>query len=260
MDQEVNQFVQKLALSRVQQYQKEGSGIFTKVYNDKGKQVDVADQFKYLLSYYQVLPQDLPELNTYILGYPNAKPANVENSFYWEKMNFGLKPTLRSVHVLTMHGDKPNQPLYVIAEKQLYSSHYFETALDLTFLFRGSDDPKQPGFYLVKTMGCEQAFLSGFKGAMTRRIAVSHAVSDMEKAWLPLRKSSSIRNSRAVVACGQTAASIPPPALFPMQVDHLEHPPQPEIPIVMPAIAVAGSNGQRTEQSIEYQCRCSIVR
>jgi hypothetical protein len=34
----------------------------------------------------------------------------------------------------------------------------------------------------VKTMGCEQAFLTGFKGGMTRRIAVSHAVSDMEKA------------------------------------------------------------------------------
>jgi len=34
----------------------------------------------------------------------------------------------------------------VIAEKQLYSSHYFETALDLTFVLRGSDDPAQSGF------------------------------------------------------------------------------------------------------------------
>ena len=38
-----------------------------------------------------------------------------------------MKPTLRIVHVLTMHGDKPDQAPYVIAEEQLYSSHYFET-------------------------------------------------------------------------------------------------------------------------------------
>jgi hypothetical protein len=129
VDEEVNQFVQKLALSRVQQYQKEGNSIFGKVYNEKGKQVNVSDQFKYILSYYQALPRGLPELYKYILDYPNAKPANVENSFYWEKMNFGLKPTLRIVHVLTMQGNKPDQPLYVIAEKQLYASHYFETGL-----------------------------------------------------------------------------------------------------------------------------------
>jgi hypothetical protein len=49
-------------------------------------------------------------------------------------------------------------------------------------LLRGSDDREQHGFYLVRTMGCEQAFLTGFKGALTRRIAVRSAVSDLEKS------------------------------------------------------------------------------
>jgi hypothetical protein len=44
----------------------------------------------------------------------------------------------------------PNdQVAYAIAEKQLYSSHYFETALDLSFYVRRSDDPAKPGFYLI---------------------------------------------------------------------------------------------------------------
>lgn len=82
-----------------------------------------------------------------------------------------------------MHGDKPGQPPYVIAEKQLYCSHYFETALEVTYLLRGSDDPKQTGFYLVRTMGSEQAaLLSGFKGGIIRRMEVKEVVSDMEKS------------------------------------------------------------------------------
>ena len=78
VDEEVNHLVQKLALSRLLEYQKEGNRILGAVYNDKGKQVDVADQFKYMLSYYQVLPRDLPDFEKYLLDYPNAKPANVE--------------------------------------------------------------------------------------------------------------------------------------------------------------------------------------
>ena len=141
-----------------------------------------------MLSYYQVLPRDLPDFEKYLLDYPNAKPANVENSFHWEKLKFGMKPTLRIVHVVTMHGDKPSQPPYVIAEKQLYSSHYFEAALDLTFVLRGSDDPTQSGFYLVKAMGSEQAVLvGGFKGSVVRRIALSRSVSDLQKSLASMK-------------------------------------------------------------------------
>lgn len=56
------------------------------------------------------------------------------------------RPTLRIVHVVTMRG-KPTEGLaYDVAKKQLYSSHYFETALDLSFCVRSSDDLANPGF------------------------------------------------------------------------------------------------------------------
>jgi hypothetical protein len=86
------------------------------------------------------------------------------------------------IQVLTMRGDKPGEARYVIADKQLYSSHYFETSLDLTFLIRG-DDPKQSGFFLVKTMACEQALLTGgLKASIERKIAVSRSVSNLQKS------------------------------------------------------------------------------
>ena len=82
VDEEVNQLVRKLALSPLLQYQKEGDRIFGAVYNDNGQQVNVSEQFKYILSYHQVLPRDLPRFYRYILDYPDAKLANMENTFY----------------------------------------------------------------------------------------------------------------------------------------------------------------------------------
>jgi hypothetical protein len=181
VDDQVNQYLQKTALSRMQLYQQQGDKLLGEVYDDKKQQVNVADQFKYILSYSKALPQIVPEFYNYIVDYPQPKSANIDSMFYWENVKFGLKPTLRIVQVMTMKGTSPQQPAYVIAEKQLYASHYFETALDLTYCIRGTDDPKQPGFFLVKVMGSEQAGLTGFKGSIVRRVAVSHSVTDMQK-------------------------------------------------------------------------------
>jgi hypothetical protein len=129
----------------------------------------------------------LPDFYHYLLAYPNSKPPNVEDTFYWARVKFGLKPTLRVVQMLTLRGNPSDQVAYVIAEKQLYSSHYFETALDLSFCIRGDDDPRQPGFYLIKAMGSEQAGLTGVKGSIVRKAAVGRSVSNLQEALTAIR-------------------------------------------------------------------------
>jgi len=97
-------------------------------------------------------------------------------------VKFGLKPTLRIVQMLTLRG-KPSDPVaYATAEKQLYSSHYFETALDLSFCVPGIDDPKQHCFYLIMAMGSEQQGLTGFKGSIVRKAAVGRSISNLQNA------------------------------------------------------------------------------
>ena len=181
----VNQFLDEKTLQRLLAYQKEGDQSLG-VYNDKKNATQVADQFKYILSYSQVLPKALPDFYNYLLSYPNSKPANVQDMFYWDKVKFGLKPTLRVVQVVTMQSNNPHEPAYTIAEKQLYSSHYFETALDLTYCLRG-DDPKQPGFYLIMVMGSEQAGLTGFKGSIVRKAAVGRTASSLQKSLASIK-------------------------------------------------------------------------
>jgi hypothetical protein len=186
-DDQVDQFIQKLALQRVVAYEKDGDLILGAVYNDKHEPTKVADQFKYMLSHSSALAKGLPDFYNYLLTYPNGKPSNVENAFYWDNVKFGLKPTLRIVHVVTLHGNTPEEPAYVIAEKQLYSSHYFETALDLTFCIRGGDDPKQSGFYLIKVEASEQAGLTGMKGSIVRKVAVGKSVSSLQSSLTAIK-------------------------------------------------------------------------
>ncbi len=187
-DEQVNQFLQKMALQRLLTYQKEGNRILGAVYNDKHEPTNVADQFKYMLSHSSALAKGLPDFYNYLLNYPDAKPANVENTFYWDNVRFGLKPTLRIVHVVTMHGNSPDQPAYVIAEKQLYSSHYFETALDLTLCIRGgANDSQNSGFYLIKVEASEQAGLTGMKGSIVRKVAVGKSVSSLQSSLAAIK-------------------------------------------------------------------------
>jgi hypothetical protein len=184
-EEKVNQYLHGIVIERLLAYQKEGNQVLG-VYNDKKNPTNVQEQFKYMLSYSQILPKVIPDLYNYLLDYPKAKPANAEDMFYWDKVKFGLKPTLRVVQVVSVQGNNPHEPAYTIAEKQLYASHYFETALDLTFCVRG-DDPKQPGFYLIKFMGSEQAGLTGFKGSIVRHVAVGRSASSLQKSLTAIK-------------------------------------------------------------------------
>jgi hypothetical protein len=140
-----------------------------------------------MLSYTKALPERLPDFYQYLLAYPNAKPANVEDTFYWARVKFGLKPTLRAVQMVTLRGNPGDQVAYAIAEKQLYASHYFETALDLSFCIRGTDAPNEPGFYLIMAMGSEQAGLTGAKGSIVRKVAVGRSVSNLQDALTTIK-------------------------------------------------------------------------
>jgi hypothetical protein len=183
---QVNRFVQRTALTRLLAYQREGNRILG-VYNDKHNPTIVPEQFKYMLSYSKALPRYFPDFYNYLLTYPDGQPTDVENTFYWAKVKFGLKPTLRVVHVLTLRRDTPAGPEIIVAEKQLYSSHYFETALDLTFCIPEATDSSSPGFYLIMAMGSEQAGLTGFKGSIVRKVAVDRSASSLKKSLMAIK-------------------------------------------------------------------------
>jgi len=183
---QLNRLVQKNALDRMLAYQREGNAALG-MYNDKRNPTEVPQQFAYMLSYYKALPEYLPDFYNYLLEYPDKKPSNVDDAFYWAEVKFGLKPTLRFVHLVTMHGNIAGTQGYAIAEKQLYSSHYFETALDLTFCVPDTDATKPTAFYLIKVLASEQSGLTGPEGSIVRHAAVGRSVSSLQKSLTSIK-------------------------------------------------------------------------
>jgi hypothetical protein len=79
-----------------------------------------------------------------------------------------------------VYRDKDSKnPKYAVAIKQLYASHYFETALDLTVCV---PDHERPGMYVITLKGSSQAGLTGLKGGIVRKVAVDRTRSSLEKA------------------------------------------------------------------------------
>jgi len=178
---QVNRLGQKMALEALQRYIQGGNAALG-TYRDKDHPTELGEAFRSLLSRSRALPVYLPELDRYLLDYPQAGSENIQSMFYWEKVNFGLKPTLRIVQGIVYRGPRPNDPAYAIAEKQLFASHYFETALDLTVCVRNQENPERPGFYLITLKGSQQAGLTGLKGGIVRKVAVDRTRSSLERA------------------------------------------------------------------------------
>jgi len=67
-----------------------------------------------------------------------------------------------------------------VAIKQLYASHYFQTALDLPVCAKDSNQPDDKGFYLITVKGSRQAGLTRPNGAIVRKNAISKIESSLE--------------------------------------------------------------------------------
>jgi hypothetical protein len=181
---QVNRLGQKMALEALERYI-QGGNTALGTYRDKHNPAVVADTFQRLLSRSKGLPVYLPVLDQYLLDYPKANSDGIESEFYWEKVNFGLKPTLRIVQAIVYHDKDSASPRYAIAVKQLYASHYFETALDLTVCV---PDHERPGMYVITLKGSSQAGLTGFKGGIVRKVAVDKTRSSLEKALATIKQ------------------------------------------------------------------------
>ncbi|MDX1981594.1 MAG: hypothetical protein SFV51_15100 [Bryobacteraceae bacterium] len=184
---QVGSRVRTMALDLLQRYQESGNRVLGN-YHDSDHPFDVNAQLQSLLGRSEVLPVYLPLLNRYMLDYPNATLADVESLFYWERVSFGLKPTLRLNHAVAYRSQGPMGSAHVVAVKQLYASHYFQLALDLTACVREGGRTDGAGFYLISLKGSTQQGLTGFRGSILRRIVVSRTRSAQESALIHIKE------------------------------------------------------------------------
>jgi hypothetical protein len=175
-------------LQLVQAYRRGGNEALGE-YRDKQRPARVADQFQTMIGRASALPDVLPELRRYLLEYPNAELAGADSFFYWEKVSFGLKPTIRVNHAVIYRGTAQGRAFGVVAIKQLYATHYFHTALDTSVCVDDGATVAPHGFYLLTLKGSEQEGLTGVKGSIVRKVVVDKTRSSLESALASIKRS-----------------------------------------------------------------------
>jgi hypothetical protein len=183
---QANGLARTMVLDLVRAY-RQGGNTALGIYRDKQHPARVADQFATMVGRSATLPDVLPELRQYLLGYPDASLAGADPFFYWEKVEFGLKPTIRVNHGVIYSAGDSNGGVSAVAIKQLYASHYFHTALDVSVCLTDASRPERRGFYLMTLKSSEQDGLTGPKGSILRKIVVDKTRSSLEKALASIK-------------------------------------------------------------------------
>jgi hypothetical protein len=183
---QVNKLSRERLIELIRSYQSGGNSALG-AYRDKNTPARVSEQFETMIGRGEALPDVLPELRRYLLQYPEANLPSADSFFYWEKVDFGLKPTVRVNHGVIYNARAQNRDISVVAIKQLYASHYFHTALDLSMCVADAG-PGPGGFYLLTLKGSEQEGLTGIKGSVLRKIVVDKTRSGLESALASIKK------------------------------------------------------------------------
>jgi hypothetical protein len=178
---QVNVQARPMVLELVRTYRQGGNNALGE-YRDKQNPARVAEQFETMIDRASALPVVLPEIRRYLLEYPNAALAGSDSFIYWEKVSFGMKPTIRVNHAVIYRGRVQDRDIGVVAIKQLYATHYFHTALDVSVCADDSLSGVSHGFYLLTLKGSQQEGLTGIKGSMLRKIVVDKTRSSLETA------------------------------------------------------------------------------
>jgi hypothetical protein len=184
---QANRLARPMVLRLLRSYQQGGHHALGE-YRDKENPARIADQFDTMIGRASVLPDLLPELRRYLLEYPNVPLRGAESFFYWEKVAFGLKPTIRVNHAVIYRGRTQGHDFGAVAIKQLYATHYFHTALDVSVCVDDGGGGSAPGFYLLTLKGSQQEGLTGVKGSMLRKVVVDKTRRSLESALASIKR------------------------------------------------------------------------
>lgn len=182
---QVNGLAREMVLDLIREYRGGGNAALGE-YRDKEHPSRVADQFEAMVSRSASLPNVVPQLRQYLLKYPQVDLPGADSFFYWEKVDFGMKPTIRVNHGVIYRAGEPTHAVTAVAIKQLYASHYFHTALDVSVCIEDMK-PDSKGFYLVTLKSSEQDGLTGAKGSILRKVVVNKTRSSLEKVLASVR-------------------------------------------------------------------------
>lgn len=161
--------LKKMLVEYVGDYLNRGNAALIE-YNDKRDEVRLAAENEAL----KTAPGYLNDL----LRNPQPAMRLVEDAIVWSKIKFGLKPVLVINHIKVFRDAREYGPQVLVASKQIYANHYFNSSLALTGFVNVPG--ANPGAYLVYENRSRADGLQGTFSKFKRRMIENRAVDGLK--------------------------------------------------------------------------------
>lgn len=175
----VNQLVRQAVVTYVGAYMKSGDDVLV-TYNDRSKPVSLKSQWLGILAASPYFQQYSTPLRDHLAQYPRRPMTGARDIIYWVKEKYtGLKPVISIVHgVIAQDPARPERT--VVAQKQLYASHYYDGSLAIASAI-STLDGSVPVTYLVYANRSRGDLLKGGFGGLKRKLAGDQAKTAAEQ-------------------------------------------------------------------------------
>jgi len=175
----VNARVRESVVAYVGAYMKAGDEVLV-TYNDRSQPVSLKREWQGILAASPFFQQYAAPLRDHLAQYPGRPLAGARDILYWVKERYtGMKPVVSVVHgVIYQDPAKPDRTL--VAQKQLYASHYYDGSLAIASVTQGPD-ASGPVTYLIYANRSRGDLLKGGFGGLKRKLAGDQAKAAAEQ-------------------------------------------------------------------------------
>jgi len=171
----VERFVKTEFIAQVNAYRRDGNKALA-IYHDKEQPFSSAASLDRLSDVANILKTISPEVNRFLLDYPQNRPPDTEDFFAWQFFKFGMKPVMRATHYVIRKFNFNGRTGYVLAGKTLLATHYFRSALELTVLY------PQPNGQTIVVM-TQRSVIDGFntwRGRLLRGLIMDRSQKSLQ--------------------------------------------------------------------------------
>jgi hypothetical protein len=144
-------------------------------YNDQAKPVSLASEWRSILDNTPYFAHYTPALKTYLDEFPRTSLPGGTDIIYWAKENYGLPKVVTHVTHMVTWRDPERADRIVVAQKQIYASHYYDGSLALSTVRDAPPVDGRPACYLLYFSRARGDLLKGGIGGVRRRLAQDQA-------------------------------------------------------------------------------------
>jgi hypothetical protein len=156
-------------------------------YNDRQQPVNLLNEWRGLLGNTKSFGHYAPALRDHLDRFPRSSLAGATDVLYWAKENYGLPKRVLHVTHMVIWRDPARNDRIVVAQKQIYASHYFDGSLALTAILDAPAVDGRPASYLLYFNRSRGDLLKGGFGGLRQRIARDRAKSSAVQTLTTIR-------------------------------------------------------------------------